>query len=82
MANGMIRKIDQLGRIVIPKEMCRELSLETGSKVQIDSVPGGILLSPLNASCVICGGTDGLIVDDGIAICQSCLDRYNRKVTE
>jgi len=82
MAFGIIRKMDKLDRIVVPKETCREPRLRAGSKVQIDSVPGGIVLRPVYAVCAHCGATDDLIVDGDSAICQSCLDRYNRKAAE
>ena len=41
----MKRQIDDLGRIVIPKEMRRELKLDNGSTVNIELVEGSIVLT-------------------------------------
>ena len=72
---GMTRRIDELGRVVLPKEICRNLRLETGDQIEIEVVPAGILLSPVKSSCGICGSTENLLVLDGAAICESCARR-------
>ena len=35
MGNGMVRKVDELGRVVIPKEMRRILNIKTGSSIEM-----------------------------------------------
>ena len=36
MRSGMVRKVDELGRIVIPKEMRRVLGIKTGASIEVD----------------------------------------------
>ena len=36
MRSGMVRKVDELGRIVIPKEMRRVLGIKTGTSIEVD----------------------------------------------
>lgn len=67
---GLTRKIDDLGRIVIPAEMRHAQHIKNGDPFRIVYTPRGVLLEPLNASCGFCGSTDGLIVVEGVAICS------------
>lgn len=45
---GIIRRIDDLGRIVIPKEICRKFKINVGEPVGIYITEEGILLKPYN----------------------------------
>ena len=71
----MIRKIDDLGRIGIPKEARQALKLSAGSPLSIswNSEKKQIILQKDPASCVICGTTKELIEKNDITICQNCL---------
>ncbi len=68
---GFTRRVDDLGRVVIPKEIRASYHLEENAYLRIIYVPAGILLEPLNASCGICGSTKNLLFVDGIAICRA-----------
>ncbi len=54
---GIVRKIDQLGRIVIPKELRKSLQLSTGSPMEIFVEEDRILLRKyvVNEACIITG---------------------------
>lgn len=47
-ATGIIRRIDDLGRVVIPKEICRTLKIREGDPMEIYLENGGILLTKHN----------------------------------
>lgn len=47
---GIIRRIDDLGRIVIPKEMRRKLKINEGDPLEICIIDDGILLKPYNGA--------------------------------
>ena len=51
MSMGIVRKIDELGRVVLPKEMRDELRIKNGDKVRITRVSGGVKVSPYHGSC-------------------------------
>lgn len=54
---GIVRKVDQLGRIVIPKELRGTLQLETGSSMEIFVEMDKIILQKysINEACVVTG---------------------------
>lgn len=45
---GIIRRFDDLGRIVIPKEIRRKFKINAGEPVEISIIEEGILLKPYN----------------------------------
>lgn len=68
---GMIKKIDELGRLVIPKEIRNALDIDNGT-VQFYMDGDALIVKKWNAHCVFCGGTDGLIEYKDKLICESC----------
>ena len=79
---GLTRCLDELGRVVIPKEIRSSFGIGPNDPINIEAVSGGILLSPLKASCVICGSTDNILVVDQIGLCKCCADRLINLVKE
>ena len=75
----MQRRIDSLGRLVIPMEYRREKRIEDGDAFTIEVVPGGILFSPVKHSCAVCGTSLDLAVVDGVALCKGCVGRFHRE---
>lgn len=74
-AIGIIRKIDQLGRIVLPKELRQTLSLETGDSLAIFVTDDDeIILKKYLSGCVLCGNIEHLRQIKGKWICQGCVD--------
>ena len=47
---GIIRRFDDLGRIVIPKEIRRKFKINVGELVEICIIDDGILLKPYNGA--------------------------------
>ena len=71
----MVRKIDDLGRIVVPAETRRLFNIHEGDKLAITVENGGIVLRKLEASCVFCAGTDDLEQFEGRGVCAACRSR-------
>lgn len=69
---GIIRKIDDLGRIVIPKELRRTLSLEIGDGIEIYTEGEMVLLKKYAPACVFCGEAREVVHYKGKNICKSC----------
>lgn len=70
---GMNRKLDVLGRIVIPAEIRKSLDLKEGGVLDISLEEDRIILTPRQDSCVFCGGRSELKGYGGRMICSSCL---------
>jgi len=72
MDTGIARKIDDLGRIVIPAETRRLFNIREGDQLTISVVGDNIVLRKLEATCTFCGSTDGVAEFKGKGICGDC----------
>lgn len=70
---GIVRKIDNLGRIVLPKETRDILNLEIGSPLEIYTDGECIVLKKYQSSCVFCASNENLIMFNDKAICPGCM---------
>lgn len=82
---GIARKVDELGRVVLPIELRRSLDIKEGDPLDISIQNNTICLTPVSAeACVFCGSTDKsiLIEKGGKHICLSCLDDFNEEARD
>ena len=70
---GFILKIDQLGRIVVPKPLRTKLDLDLGDSIEVLSDNDGIYLKKYCVSCSLCGGDNNIVKFKEKAICEDCL---------
>lgn len=77
---GMIRNVDNLGRIVVPREIRISNGIENGDPVEIFVSEDGIVLGPLKLRCVVCGNRDEErhIVHCGVHLCSVCYKAFER----
>lgn len=68
----IVRKIDDLGRIVIPAETRRLFNIREGDELEISVENNAIVLRKLEATCVFCGSTDDVEEFLGRGICGVC----------
>lgn len=54
-SEGMIREMDNVGRIVVPKEWRRQFRWGFGTPFQMAIADGGLILRPVGRACRICG---------------------------
>jgi len=69
---GIIRKIDELGRIVVPIEIRRAFGIGSQDSVEIHTTGDGIMIKKHMDSCVFCGSSDDLIMFKEKTICPGC----------
>ena len=75
---GIIRKVDQLGRIVLPKELRKSMDIvEDETALEIFTDGDNIILKKYTPGCHCCKNTDNLIEVLGLKLCPSCLDQFN-----
>lgn len=70
---GIIRHIDELGRIVIPIEIRKRFGLAERDQLEISVKDETILLSRPKSACVFCGKSDLVEEHRGRAICLDCI---------
>jgi transcriptional pleiotropic regulator of transition state genes len=69
---GIARKVDDLGRIVLPVEMRRLFGIRPGDEMEITVDGGGIQLRKVEVRCVFCDGGDGLRPYREKQVCKDC----------
>jgi transcriptional pleiotropic regulator of transition state genes len=76
-ATGIIRKVDELGRIVLPIELRRNLDIVEGDPIEIFTEGEQIILQKYGARCCICGNAeiDHSRLVGSKQICKSCIDK-------
>lgn len=76
---GMIRPLDNLGRIVLPKEIRKTFGVDTGDSFTIHTDGDSIILKKFQASCVLCGNNEDLVTFNDKAICPKCIGALGGK---
>jgi AbrB family looped-hinge helix DNA binding protein len=73
---GMVRKTDELGRITIPKEICKTMGIEEGTPLDITLDGDCIVLQIYAPVCGICGRKRPTTV---VAACEECRDEGHKR---
>jgi transcriptional pleiotropic regulator of transition state genes len=72
---GVARKVDQLGRVVLPAEVRRHFDIGPGDLIEIAVDSDAILLTKVENRCVFCGETASLSEFSGKLVCGECVNR-------
>lgn len=70
--SGILRKVDPLGRIVIPAEIRKVLGINEGDPLEIVNNNNEILLRKYRKGCIFCGSDKGCIEFRGVLVCDGC----------
>ncbi len=73
---GIVRNMDRLGRVVVPKELRKLYGLEEDTPIEILAEGEQIILRKYRPACAICGSAGSLHACGGIRLCRDCLDRF------
>lgn len=77
---GITRKVDNLGRIVLPKEYRTILQIKEGSILNIKIKDNVLLINKTKNSCVFCDSTNSLIDFESHFICNDCCQKFLSKL--
>ena len=72
---GMVRKVDELGRIVLPVELRNSLGIHTHDAMEIRMEDDEIQLWKVQTCCAFCGKKEDLQSFKTKKICVSCLEK-------
>lgn len=73
-AIGIIRKVDELGRIVLPIELRRTLNISEKDYLEIFVEQDQVILKKYEPTCIFCGSSESIIGFKGKNVCQNCKD--------
>lgn len=74
---GMSRKVDDLGRIVLPVELRRQLGIKAGDELDIAVDGAMVMLHKIEARCVFCDSQEGLRLYCEKQVCSDCLGQLS-----
>ncbi|MBQ3118690.1 MAG: AbrB/MazE/SpoVT family DNA-binding domain-containing protein [Clostridia bacterium] len=73
-STGIVRKVDELGRIVLPIELRRTLDIAEKDSLEIYVDDDRIILRKYEPTCVFCGSSKDVLSFKGKNICPNCLN--------
>lgn len=75
---GIFRKVDELGRIVIPMSLRKKLNISSGDGLEIYTDNNNVLiLKKYERTCIFCGNNKTLKKYKDSLICKNCLNKLN-----
>ena len=79
-STGIVRKVDELGRIVLPIELRRTLGIEEKDRIEIFVDGESIILRKYQPACIFCDNAKDIIKYKGKNICPDCIRAMNEKL--
>ena len=78
-STGIVRKVDELGRIVLPIEMRRTLDIAEKDALEIYVEGDSIILRKYHPACIFCDNMKNVISFQGKNICPNCLEKLKTR---
>ena len=78
-STGIGRRIDELGRIVLPIELRNKMDIKNKDSIEIFVDEDKIILKKYEPACLFCGNADDVILFKGKLVCRHCLEEMNRQ---
>ncbi len=73
-STGIVRKVDELGRVVIPIELRRTLGIEVKDALEIYVDAEKIILKKYEPACLFCGNADDVKHFGNRIVCRECIE--------
>lgn len=73
-STGIVRKVDELGRIVIPKELRKNFTIDKKDPVEVFVEGDKIILRKYNSRCILCGSEQNIKEVLNTEICNKCVE--------
>lgn len=80
-STGIVRKVDELGRVVIPIELRRTLNIDQKDALEIYVDNERIILRKYEPACVFCGNADEISNFGGKNVCKECMIKMGEKAS-
>lgn len=72
-SRGVVKALDHLGRIVVPKDMRRALQIKDDDLLEMSLESGRIIIEKFHDCCAICSSMEQLVDLNGKFVCQPCI---------
>lgn len=74
-STGIVRKVDELGRIVVPMELRKTMDIKEKDPIEIFTDGDSIILRKYTDTCIFCGDNENSVRFEGKIICKNCLKK-------
>jgi len=74
-STGMVRKVDELGRIVLPAEIRQNLDIQVKDAIEIFTEGERIVLQKYRPSCIFCNNVDNVVYYLDKRVCNECIEK-------
>lgn len=81
-STGIVRKVDDLGRMVIPIELRKTMNIDKKDPMEIFVEEDRIILKKYEPACIFCGSAKQTSDFQGKIICQSCIDKMETELIQ
>lgn len=78
-STGIVRKVDSLGRVVLPIELRNSLDVHPTDALEIFTEGDRIILRKYEPYCVFCGEVDDVINHNSKNVCKKCVKELYKK---
>ncbi len=79
-STGVVRKVDELGRIVLPIEIRKVLDIKERDGIEIFIDSDQIILQKYQPSCIFCDNVDNIVYFNNKRVCASCVEKLKQQL--
>lgn len=79
---GIVRRVDELGRIVIPKEMRTIMNIKEKDPMEFFVNADQVILRKYAPACIFCGEMESVVQQRGKNVCQRCMNELARPTAQ
>ncbi len=79
-STGIVRKVDELGRIVLPIEIRKVLDIKEKDAIEIFTDNDHIILQKYHPACVFCNDADNVVYFSGKRVCAACIEKLKQQL--
>lgn len=79
-STGVVRKLDNLGRIVIPIELRKNMGIEIKDTLEIFTEGDQIILKKYQPGCIFCGDARNVRIFHGKMLCEKCVEELKNSI--
>ena len=79
-STGVVRRVDELGRIVLPKELRTILGIDVKDAIEIFTDDDKIILQKYQPACTFCNNANDIIYFSGKRVCAECIEKLKAQL--
>ena len=79
-STGIIRKVDELGRVVIPIEIRNKFDIAEKDPIEIYVDGSSIVLKKYEPNCIFCGSNKNLVNYNEKLVCEKCIEKLGKQI--